>query len=80
VKLWVIPDIRDPSEALRAWLSDRLRKHPDPVRDSDVAHEPVILIRPHERLGELIWDPDLAPPAKNETSKMRRAPVGLVPP
>jgi hypothetical protein len=80
VKLWVIPDLPDPAQALRVWLSDRLEKHPDPERDPDVAHEPVILIRPRERLGELVWDPDLAPPAKQETSKVRRRPVGLAPP
>jgi hypothetical protein len=70
----------DPAEALQAWLADRLRKKPDPKRARDLAHEPVILIRPHERLGEVVWDPDMAPPAKKETDKVRKAPVGLVPP
>jgi hypothetical protein len=51
----------------------------NPVRDPDVAHEPVILIRPHARLGEVVWDPNLAPPAKQETPRLRRPPAGVVP-
>jgi hypothetical protein len=80
VKYWVIPDSSDdPAEALRAWLASRLTKKPDPMRAPDIAHEPVILIRPLERLGEVVWDPNMAPPAKQHTSKGPRRPVGLVP-
>jgi hypothetical protein len=79
VKLWVIPDVPDPAEALRSWLAARLAKKRDPIQTPDLAHEPVILIRPHERLGEVVWDPNIAPPAKQETSRPRRRPVGLVP-
>src|SRR5206468_7196250 len=56
VKLWVIPDMPDPADALRQWLSDRLEKKPNPARHPDVAHEPVVLIRPQERLGEVVWE------------------------
>src|SRR5262249_27323443 len=66
--------VDEPADALRAWLRGRLRKKPDPGRAADVAHEPVILIRPHCRLGEVVWDPDMAPPAK-KTGKTRRRPV-----
>jgi hypothetical protein len=80
VKYWVIPGGPDPVQAVRSWLEGRLRKKPDPARGADIAHEPVILIRPEARLGEVIWDPDTAPPAKQTTSDLRRRPVGLVPP
>jgi hypothetical protein len=80
VKYWVIPRRRDPADALRAWLQARLAKAPDPLRKADVAHEPVILIRPPWRLGEVVWDPDIAPPAKESTTTVRRRPVGLAPP
>jgi hypothetical protein len=80
VKYWVIPDLSDPAAALRAWLSGRLQKHPDPDRKPDVAHEPVILVRPHARRGEVVWDPDMAPPAKTVPAKVRHPPAGLVPP
>lgn len=79
VKYWVIPGAPDPVEALRSWLEGRLKAAPDPARSPDVAHEPVILIRPHDRIGEVVWDPLMAPPAKESTSKTRRKPVGLVP-
>jgi hypothetical protein len=80
VKIWVIADLPDPAEALRGWLAARLVKKPNPARAPDVAHEPVILIRPHERVGEVVWDPNMAPPAKHGTARLRRGPVGLVPP
>jgi hypothetical protein len=80
MKYWVIPGRSDPVDALRAWLQARLVKVPCPSRAPDLAHEPVILIRPHERLGEVVWDPDMAPPAKESTTKLRRRPVGLAPP
>lgn len=80
VKYWVIPSRSDPADALRAWLESRLAKAPDPARTPDLAHEPVILIRPHDRLGEVVWDPGIAPPAKQTTSKARRGPAGLAPP
>jgi hypothetical protein len=57
VKLWVIPDLPDPADALRNWLSARLRKKPAPARGPDVAHEPVILIWPRDRQGDVVWDP-----------------------
>lgn len=79
VKYWVIPERPDAADALRAWLQARLAKAPDPSRKADVAHEPVILIRPRERLGEVVWDPEMAPPAKESTMAVRRRPVGLAP-
>jgi hypothetical protein len=79
VKYWVIPGAPDPADALRGWLEARVRAAPDPIRSPDLAHEPVILIRPSDRLGEVVWDPQLAPPAKQTTTKMRRKPVGLAP-
>jgi hypothetical protein len=80
IMLWVIPDMPDPAEALSTWLASRLRKKPDPNRARDLAHEPVILIRPNEWLGEVVWDPGMSPPAKQATDKVRRSPAGLVPP
>ena len=80
VKYWVISGARDPVAALRTWLAVRLAKAPDPVRSPDLAHEPVILIRPGDRFGEVAWDPQMAPLAKQTTSKTRRKPVGLAPP
>jgi hypothetical protein len=56
VKFWVFPARPDPAEALRAWLEARLRAAPDPRRSPDVAHDPVILIWPPDRLGEVVWD------------------------
>jgi hypothetical protein len=49
VAFWVIPDRPDP--ALREWLGGRAGKHPDPGRKPDLAHEPVVLIRPASGLG-----------------------------
>lgn len=57
----------------------RLKSAPDPTRSPDIAHEPVILISPADRLGEVVWDPHMAPPAKQTTTKTRRKPVGLAP-
>jgi hypothetical protein len=79
VKYWVIPGRPDPAAALRAWLEARLKAAPDPRRKPDIAHEPVILIWPEERFTELVWDPDMAPPAKESSTKGRRPPVGLAP-
>ena len=80
VKFWVFPARPDPAEAPRAWLEARLKAAPDPRRSPDLAHEPVILIWPPDRLGEVVWDPQIAPPAKQTTTKRRRKPVGLAPP
>jgi hypothetical protein len=80
VKYWVIPCRHNTADALRTWLESRLAKAPDPVRKPDIAHEPVILIRPQDRLGEVVWDPALAPPAKQTSSRVRRRPIGLAPP
>jgi hypothetical protein len=77
VKLWVIPDAPDPAEGLRSWLDQRADKHRHPARKPDVAHEAVVLIRP--RLGEVVWDPGLAPPPKTHSAGHRR-PQGLAPP
>jgi hypothetical protein len=77
MKYWVIPEHPDPVTGLRTWLSARLEKHPDPQRKPDVAHEAVVLIRP--RLGELVWDPGLAPPPRAHKPGHRN-PVGLAPP
>ena len=80
VKYWVFPGAPDPALALRRWLQARLEAAPDPARSPDLAHEPVILLWPVERFGEVVWDPKLAPPAKQRTAKMRRKPVGAAPP
>jgi hypothetical protein len=57
-----------------------LKAAPEPRRSPDVAHERVILIRSPDRLGEVVWDPQMALPAKQTTTKKRRKPVGLAPP
>jgi hypothetical protein len=77
VKLWVIPEAPDPVEGLKSWLAQRAAKHPDSARKPDFAHEAVVLIRP--RLGEVVWDPGLAPPPKTHSHGHRR-PQGLAPP
>src|SRR5262249_43979021 len=69
VKYWVIPGASDAVAALRSWLEARLKAAPDPARSPDLAHEPVILIRPDDRFGEVVWDPQFAPPAKRSTTK-----------
>jgi hypothetical protein len=56
VKYWTIPDAADPIEGLQEWLTRRAKQRHDPARNPDVAHEPVILIRPH--FGDVVWDPD----------------------
>jgi hypothetical protein len=76
VKYWVVPERADPVKALREWLRTRLAKHPDPRKKPDLAQEPVILIEP--RLGEVVWDPDSAPPPQLKTTGHRR-PRGLAP-
>jgi len=80
VKFWVLPGRPDPAEALREWLEARLMAAPDPAGSPDLAHEPVILVWPPDRFGEVVWDPQMAPPAKQTTTKTRRKPVGLAPP
>jgi hypothetical protein len=77
VKLWVIPEALDPVAGLKSWLARRATKHPDPIRKPDVAHEAVVLIRPC--LGDVVWDPGLAPPPKTHSVGHRR-PQGLAPP
>jgi hypothetical protein len=62
VAFWVIPDRQDPVAALREWLGARAAKHPNPRRKPDLAHEPVVLIRP--RLGFVAWDPPDVPPPR----------------
>ena len=76
VKYWVIPKRSDPVEALREWLDARRTKHPVESKKPDLAHEPVILIRP--RLGEVAWDPGVAPPPQPKEVGHRR-PAGLAP-
>jgi hypothetical protein len=76
VKYWVIPEAADPVEGLRRWLTGRGTRHRDPARKPDLAHEPVILIRPC--LGEVAWDPGEAPPGKTKSSGHRK-PRGLAP-
>ncbi len=76
VKFWLMPDEGDAVRSLRVWLAGRLRKHPDRHRKSDVAHEPVILIRPW--LGDVAWDPGPAPPPGTKTGAHRR-PAGRSP-
>jgi hypothetical protein len=76
VAFWVIPDRPDPVAALREWLGGRARKHPNP-RKPDLAHEPVVLIRPD--LGSVAWDPPNVPPPRPKADGHRR-PQGLAPP
>jgi hypothetical protein len=78
VKYWTIPDAADPVEGLRKWLTQRAKQRRDPTRRADVAHEPVILIRP--RFGEVVWDPNIAPPPKSKAGRPRRPPQGIAPP
>jgi hypothetical protein len=77
VMLWVIPDRPDPIEGLREWLSERAAKKPNTIRTPDLAHEPVVLIRPEP--GRVAWDPPSVPPPRNKTeghrATVRRAPA-----
>jgi hypothetical protein len=77
VMLWVIPDRPDPIEGLREWLSERVAKKPNAIRTPDLAHEPVVLIRPEP--GRVVWDPPSVPPPRNKTAghpaTVRRAPA-----
>jgi hypothetical protein len=77
VAFWVIPDRPDPVAALHEWLGGRAGKHPDPGRKPDLAHEPVVLIRPD--LGSVAWDPPHVPPPRPKAEGHRR-PQGLAPP
>jgi hypothetical protein len=79
VKFWVFPGAPDPAHALRVWLTARLEAEPDPSSKRDLAQEPVILLWPEERFGEVVWDPDMNPPAKESSTGVRRSPVGLAP-
>jgi hypothetical protein len=77
VAFWIIPDRPDPVAALREWLGGRAGKHPHPGRKPDLAHEPVVLIRPE--LGAVAWDPPNVPPPHPKAEGHRR-PQGLAPP
>jgi hypothetical protein len=77
VAFWVIPDRTNAVTGLREWLNERAAKHPDPQRKADLAHEPVVLIRPN--FGMVAWDPGVVPPPRAKTSGHRK-PHGLVPP
>jgi hypothetical protein len=76
MKYWLIPEAQDPVVAVRQWLHGRARVRRDPSRSPDLAHEPVILIRPE--LGRVIWDPDNAPPPK-QSFEGHGKPRGLAP-
>src|SRR6266511_300277 len=72
-----IPDRPDPIEGLHEWLSERVAKKPNAIRAPDLAHEPVVLIRPE--LGRVVWDPPGVPPPRIKTAghpaTLRRAPA-----
>jgi hypothetical protein len=76
VKYWTVPPSADPVDGVVEWLARRAAHRPDPARTPDLAHEPVILIRP--RFGEVIWDPGAAPPPRAKTAGHRR-PHGAAP-
>ena len=76
VAFWVIPDRPDPVAALREWLAGRAEQHPNPERKRDLAHEPVVLIRPD--LGSVAWDPPNVP-APRPKAEGHRKPQGLAP-
>jgi len=76
MKYWLIPEADDPVVAVQRWLRKRARVRHDPSRTPDLAHEPVILIRPD--LGRVIWDPDNEPPPK-QTFEGHGKPRGLAP-
>src|SRR5438105_1590509 len=77
VAFWVIPGRPSAIAGLREWLAERAAKHVDPVRNRDLAREPVVLIHPD--LGSVAGDPGEAPPPRPKTIGHRR-PHGLVPP
>jgi hypothetical protein len=77
VAFWVIPDHPTPVAGLREWLAARAARKTDPVRNTDLAHEPVVLIHPD--LGSVAWDPGGAPAPRPKTTGHRK-PHGLVPP
>ena len=61
----------------RAYSGARAARHVNPQRKPDLAHEPVVLIRPN--CGTVAWDPDVVPRPRAKTSGHRK-PHGLVPP
>lgn len=77
VKYWTVPESADPVDGVLRWLGRRAARQPRVPRTPDLVHEPIILIRP--RLGEVIWDPDAAPPPKAKSTGHRRL-RGLAPP
>lgn len=46
VAFWIIPDRPGAIAGLREWLAERAARHVDPVRNPDLAQEPVVLIHP----------------------------------
>jgi hypothetical protein len=76
VMFWVIPP-GDPVEAIPTWLAGRRAKKPNALTSPDLAHEPVVLIRPE--LGRVVWDPPDVPAPRLKTSGhgpvRRRAPA-----
>lgn len=76
VKYWVIPESADPLDGLRQWLTRRAARHRDPAREPDLAHEPIVLIRP--RFSEVAWDPGTAAQPKAKSAGHRK-PHGLAP-
>ena len=76
VAFWVIPDRPDPVAAFRECLAGRAEQHPNPERKRDLAHEPVVLIRPD--LGSVAWDPPNVPVPRPKAEGHRK-PQGLAP-
>lgn len=66
IMLWVIPARHDPYEGLQEWLEKRRASKPNPARQPDLAHEPVVLIRPDR--GRIVWNPPDVPPPVSKTS------------
>jgi hypothetical protein len=73
VMLWVIPDRVEPLDGLMEWLT---RRHRVNASRPDLAHEPVVLIRPDR--GRVVWDPPHVPPPLDKTGG-HPPPAALVP-
>jgi hypothetical protein len=77
VMLWIFPERGKSLDSLSTWLEHRRAAKPNALRHPDLAHEPVVLVRPER--GRVVWDPPNVPPPQRKTEghppTHRRAPA-----